>query len=75
MKWDGDNRGKESGTARRTRAVSAFFSARPAALRTNTGLASLASSEASVCMYPGCVRRGVLVNEREMGEVVCGVVR
>lgn len=40
--------------ARRTRAVSAFFRARPAAFRTNTGLDSLASSEASVCMYPGC---------------------
>jgi hypothetical protein len=55
---DEGDRGEEGGTARRTRAVSAFFSARPAALRTNTGLASLASSEASVCMYPGCVRRG-----------------
>jgi hypothetical protein len=42
--------------ARRTRAVSEFLSARPAAFRTNTGLDSLASSEASVCMYPGCER-------------------
>lgn len=50
--------------ARRTRAVSAFFSARPAAFRTNTGLDSLASSEASVCMYPGCARtRGVSETE------------
>lgn len=61
----GRSRGRR--TARRTRAVRAFFSARPAALRTNTGLASLASSDASVCMYPGCVRTGAGVNGRQEG--------
>ena len=48
--------GGEVGTkvkAPHTRAVRAFFRARPAALRVNTGVASLASSEASVCMYAG----------------------
>ncbi len=53
--------------ARRTRAVSAFFSARPAALRTNTGLASLASSEASVCMYPGYVHESSERGNRDEG--------
>jgi len=51
-KGEGGGKGKKT---RRTRAVRAFFSARPAAFRTNTALDSLASSDASVCMYPGCV--------------------
>ena len=50
----GRGREREEKT-RRTRAVRAFFRARPAAFRTNTALDSLASSDASVCMYPGCV--------------------
>jgi hypothetical protein len=63
---DGDGNGdgtemdrgeREREKTRRTRAVRAFFSARPAAFRTNTALLSLASSDASVCMYPGCVCR------------------
>jgi hypothetical protein len=50
-------REREREKTRRTRAVRAFFSARPAAFRTNTALDSLVSSDASVCMYPGCVCR------------------
>ena len=36
-------------------------------MRTNTALASLASSDASVCMYPAYVRTGARVNGRQKG--------